>query len=210
MHFAYFNLLWTAIQFVAKAPHFAAEVSWPGVLNLDLESFIEPLGILWFIYLVPVFFVVTKATRAVSPAVVWLVGAALEIAYVSTGWTVIDEFAARLVYISTGYLFATHIRSRGCRRAGARRPRARRLGSARGLRGVRRLVEAPVRLARPRPDWPAAGPAARLRPQLDRDLSRLPRRHGGTRATRGMRLDFLFVRPARFWLTPRRALQPAK
>src|SRR5262249_18702487 len=30
-------------------------------------------------------------------------------------------------------------------------------------------------------------------------------------ATRGTRLDFLFVRPSRFWLTPRRAvLQPAE
>ena len=30
-------------------------------------------------------------------------------------------------------------------------------------------------------------------------------------ATRGTRLDFLFVRPARFWLSPRRiALQPAE
>jgi uncharacterized membrane protein YcfT len=29
-------------------------------------------------------------------------------------------------------------------------------------------------------------------------------------ATRGTRLDFLFVRPARFWLSPRLALQPAE
>src|SRR5262249_60890679 len=29
-------------------------------------------------------------------------------------------------------------------------------------------------------------------------------------ATRGTRLDFLFVRPARFWLTPRMAFQPAE
>src|SRR5215813_10745204 len=113
VHFAYFYLLWTAIQFAVKAPHFAAEVGWWGVLRLYIESFIEPLGILWFIYLLPVFFVVTKATRALPPAAIWLAGAALEVAHVgfdlSTGWTVIDEFAARFVYFYTGYLLAPRI-----------------------------------------------------------------------------------------------------
>ena len=68
VHFVYFYLLWTAIQFIVKAPHFAGEVGWWGVVALYLESFIEPLGILWFIYLLPVFFVVTKATRSLPPA----------------------------------------------------------------------------------------------------------------------------------------------
>ena len=97
VHFVYFYLLWTAIQFAVKAPHFAAEVGWVGVLKLYALSFIEPLGILWFIYLLPVFAVVVKATRRMPPAAIWLVGAALEIAHVSTGWTLIDEFAARFV-----------------------------------------------------------------------------------------------------------------
>jgi uncharacterized membrane protein YcfT len=113
VHFAYFYLLWTAIQFAVKAPHFAAQVGWSGVLRLYLESFIEPLGILWFIYLLPIFFVVTKATRVAPPAAIWLIGAALEIVHVgfnvSTGWTVVDEFAARFVYFYTGYLFAPRI-----------------------------------------------------------------------------------------------------
>jgi uncharacterized membrane protein YcfT len=109
VHFAYFYLLWTAIQFAVKAPHFAAEHGWLGVLWLYAESFIEPFGILWFIYLLPVFAVAAKATRRFPPAVIWLIGAALEIAHVSTGWTVIDEFAARFVYFYTGYLFAPRI-----------------------------------------------------------------------------------------------------
>ena len=40
---------------------------------------------------------------------IWLVGAALEIAHIDTGWTVIDEFARRFVYFYTGYVFAPHI-----------------------------------------------------------------------------------------------------
>ena len=40
---------------------------------------------------------------------IWLVGAALEIAHIDTGWMVIDEFAARFVYFYTGYIFARHV-----------------------------------------------------------------------------------------------------
>jgi uncharacterized membrane protein YcfT len=109
VHFFYFYVLWTAIQFGFKAPHFAAEVGWPGVVHLYLMSFIDPFGTLWFIYLLPVFFVVIKATRNFSPWAIWGAAAALEMAHISTGWTAIDEFAARFVYIYSGYLFASHV-----------------------------------------------------------------------------------------------------
>jgi uncharacterized membrane protein YcfT len=111
VHFAYFYALWVTIQFAVKAPVFAAEHGWLGVVGLYLESFIEPFGTLWFIYLLPVFFVVTKLARdyRVSPLVIWLAAAALEIAPIATGWTAIDEFAARFVYFYTGYLFAPRI-----------------------------------------------------------------------------------------------------
>ena len=96
LHFAYFYLLWVTIQFGFKAPSFAAETNWGHVLYLYLESFIEPFGTLWFIYLLPIFFVVTKLTRRAPPSAIWLVAAALEMAHVMTGWTVIDEFCAPL------------------------------------------------------------------------------------------------------------------
>jgi uncharacterized membrane protein YcfT len=97
------------IQFAFKAPMFAAEMGWQGVALKYLEAFIEPFGTLWFIYLLPIFFVVIKLTRAVPPLAIWLVGAALEIAPIETGWTVIDEFASRFVYFYTGYLLAQRI-----------------------------------------------------------------------------------------------------
>src|SRR6266511_340516 len=88
-HFAYFYALWVTIQFAFKAPVFAGQYGWLGVAYLYLESFVEPFGTLWFIYLLPIFFVVTKTARAfrVPPILVWLVLAALEIAPVDTGWT---------------------------------------------------------------------------------------------------------------------------
>jgi uncharacterized membrane protein YcfT len=111
LHFVYFYLLWTAIQFAFKAPMFIHEHGPLSTIWLYLESFWEPFGTLWFIYLLPIFFVTTKLAHSlrIPPLAVWLVGAALEIAHVHTGATVIDEFASRFVYFYTGYLFAPHI-----------------------------------------------------------------------------------------------------
>jgi uncharacterized membrane protein YcfT len=109
VHFAYFYVLWVTIQFGFKAPGFAAEQGWAHAGFLYLESFIEPFGTLWFIYLLPIFFVVIKLTRGVPAILVWFVAALLEGAHVMTGWTVIDEFCARFVYIYSGYLFANYV-----------------------------------------------------------------------------------------------------
>jgi uncharacterized membrane protein YcfT len=109
VHFAYFYVLWVTIQFGFKAPAFAAEQGWGHAGFLYLESFIEPFGTLWFIYLLPIFFVVIKLTRGMPAILVWGVAALLESMHVATTWTVIDEFCARFVYIYSGYLFANYV-----------------------------------------------------------------------------------------------------
>jgi uncharacterized membrane protein YcfT len=109
LHFAYFYVLWVTIQFAFKAPMFAAEQGWRATGLSYLGAFIEPFGTLWFIYLLPIFFVVIKLTRGLPWPAIWLVGAALEMAHINTGWTAIDEFAHRFIYIYSGYLFARHI-----------------------------------------------------------------------------------------------------
>jgi uncharacterized membrane protein YcfT len=109
VHFAYFYVLWVTIQFGFKAPAFAAESGWAHAGFLYLESFVEPFGTLWFIYLLPIFFVVTKATRQIPPILIWSIAALLEMAHFSTGWTAIDEFGARFVYFYMGYLFADYV-----------------------------------------------------------------------------------------------------
>jgi uncharacterized membrane protein YcfT len=109
VHFAYFYLLWMTIQFLFKAHGLAAGGGPIEVARLYLLSLIDPFGTLWFIYLLPVFFVFIKLTRRVPMLLVWLFGAALEIAHVNTGWMVPDEFAARFVYCYTGYIMAKPI-----------------------------------------------------------------------------------------------------
>ncbi len=109
VHFAYFYVLWLTIQFAIKAPGMAAEQGWGHVAVMYLQSYIEPFGTLWFIWMLPVFFVLTKATQRVPAVLIWIAAAALEMAHISTGWTSIDEFAARFVYFYSGYLFATYV-----------------------------------------------------------------------------------------------------
>ena len=109
VHFAYFYLLWMTIQFAFKAPGIAAESGAIEVARLYLVSLVDPFGTLWFIYLLPIFFVTVKLLRRAPVAFVWLAAAALEIAHIDTGWMVPDEFAARFVYFYTGYILAAHI-----------------------------------------------------------------------------------------------------
>jgi uncharacterized membrane protein YcfT len=109
VHFAYFYVLWMTIQFVFKAPGLATEHGAAATLQLYALSFIEPFGTLWFIYLLPIFFVVTRLTRGVPALIIWLIGAALQTAHIETGWMVIDEFAARFVYFYTGYWIASFV-----------------------------------------------------------------------------------------------------
>ena len=120
VHFVYFYVLWVTIQFAFKAPGLMFTHGLFGIAKLYAEAFIEPFGTLWFIYLLPIFFVVTKLTRGVPPLVIFVVGAALEIAHIQTGWTVIDEFAVAL------RLFLHRLCA--ARRASSRSPPPRRRG----------------------------------------------------------------------------------
>ena len=108
LHFVYFYVLWLTIQFLFKFPGFALEFGGWGAVRLYLEAFMQPFGTLWFIYLLPIFFVVVKVLRRVPPAIVWVAAALLEIAHLNTGSVVIDEFASRFVFFYSGYVLARY------------------------------------------------------------------------------------------------------
>jgi uncharacterized membrane protein YcfT len=109
VHFLYFYILWVTIQFAFKAPGFAAEMGAAGLVREYLLAFVEPFGTLWFIYILPVFFVVTKLTRRLPPLTIFVAAAILESLRIHTGWIMIDEFAARFVYFFAGYWLASHV-----------------------------------------------------------------------------------------------------
>jgi uncharacterized membrane protein YcfT len=109
VHFAYFYLLWLVIQSAARYGKIVGDGGPTAFAAHLAHSLVEPYSSLWFIYLLAVFSVVSKALRQV-PAGLLLTGAALlQIADIRTESTLIDEFCARYVYFLAGYLFAGRI-----------------------------------------------------------------------------------------------------
>ena len=108
-HFAYFYVLWLTILIAFESPWIAAKAGWPGVGALYLKSVVHPYGLLWFIYMLAVFFVVTKLLERLPPVIVWLAAAALQVAALDTGLKVLDKFAMYYVFFYSGYIVAPRI-----------------------------------------------------------------------------------------------------
>ena len=106
VHFAYFYLLWMVIQGALKGGLLTGD---PGAVpGLLLTALYEPFGTLWFIYILPIFFLTVRLTRHLPVWLVLAVAAVLEIAPVTTGFLLVDEFCARFVYFYAGYALAPH------------------------------------------------------------------------------------------------------
>lgn len=106
VHFLYFYVLWLSIQFLFKAPDIVADGGVSAVVLAYAMAFVEPFGTLWFIYILPVFFIVTRLLRSLPVWLVFATLALLEILPIHTGWTMIDESCSRFVYFYAGYAFA--------------------------------------------------------------------------------------------------------
>lgn len=109
VHFAYFYLLWMTIEIVLKAPDLVAEAGPAAPLREFFLGLVQPYGTLWFIYMLPVFFIVTRLVKGLP---VWLVlgwAAILEMLPVETGSVIFDEFCQRYVFFYAGYALASRI-----------------------------------------------------------------------------------------------------
>lgn len=111
VHFLYFYILWLTIQFAVKAPGMIAADGFEATLGEYLLAFLQPFGTLWFIYLLAVFFVVTKILHDLKvPWQLTLLGAAtLQVVPVDTGIYILDYFAERFVFFFAGYVFAPRL-----------------------------------------------------------------------------------------------------
>lgn len=111
IHFIYLYAIWVTLQFVLFDARRAVSSGEAGLgLLLDYAKlFIEPPGALWFIYILPVFFVLTRATSRVPAWAVWLLAAGLHSLQIHTGWTMIDEFCSRFVFFFSGYALSRHV-----------------------------------------------------------------------------------------------------
>ncbi|PLX38008.1 MAG: acyltransferase [Hyphomicrobiales bacterium] len=106
VHFAYFYVLWLTIQFAFKAPGIVAQGGVDAAVSSYLMAYLSPFGTMWFIYMLPIFFVVTKLTRSLPWWTVGGVAAVLHVLPLETGWYIGDQFAERFVFFYTGYAFA--------------------------------------------------------------------------------------------------------
>lgn len=109
VHFAYFYVLWLTIQFAFKAPGMVAESGAAATAGDYLMAFVQPFGTLWFIYILPIFFLFTRLVKSLPVWFVFCWAAFLEILPVHTGSVLFDEFCARYVYFFAGYAFAAHV-----------------------------------------------------------------------------------------------------
>ena len=109
LHFAYFYVLWLTIQFAFKGPGIAMEDGAGAALFAYLQSFWQPFGTLWFIYILPVFLVFTRLVRGLPAWFVLIWAAAMEVMPIATGSVIYDEFAARYVYFFAGYALAARV-----------------------------------------------------------------------------------------------------
>ena len=109
VHFVYFYLLWLAIQFAFKAPGMMMEDGVAAPVENFLFAFVQPFGTLWFIYLLPVFFVFTRIVKTLPVWFVFAWAAVMEMLPVLTGSIFFDEFCARYVYFFAGYVLATQV-----------------------------------------------------------------------------------------------------
>lgn len=106
LHFAYFYLLWLSIAFLVLGASMAPKDGSQAVQWLYLQAFVRPFYWLWFIYMLPFFFVVTKAGMRVPVALMWTAAAALHVGELQTGMKVLDKFSEYYVFFYTGYAFA--------------------------------------------------------------------------------------------------------
>lgn len=105
VHFTYFFVLWTTIYFVAElvlTQNLAGKTLWLEYLRW----YVDPYHMLWFVAMLPVYFLVTRAVRGVPWWIVLPAAAALQMWEPESGWRHLDRFSERYVYFYAGYAFA--------------------------------------------------------------------------------------------------------
>ena len=111
IHFAYFYVAWMTLQFCLYDLRYllADRAGAEAIALVYLGRWIEPIGPLWFIHILPVFFLVTRLLRPVRPWLVWLVAATLHCLQIQSDWHVIREGASRYVFFYSGYVLAPYV-----------------------------------------------------------------------------------------------------
>jgi uncharacterized membrane protein YcfT len=109
VHYLYFYGLWAVLQIAFKVGLGAGDPL--QALNDIAWAVVEPYGVLWFIYMLAVFSLVTKLLHELR-APHWgvlAIGALLQMSPIATPSGIVNEFCAYFVYFYGGYALAPHI-----------------------------------------------------------------------------------------------------
>lgn len=109
LHYIYFVLLWALLTLIIG--------EWilnrPPSLSVAAEDYIlyiaQPTGSLWFITMLPIYFVVTKFIRNIHSSAVILCAAYLYFFPINTGIHLVDWFGEYYFYFYTGYAGSRYI-----------------------------------------------------------------------------------------------------
>ncbi|MEO1796968.1 MAG: acyltransferase family protein [Pseudomonadota bacterium] len=104
VHFFYFYWLWMIITYVVLTPGLSQ--GWDVYLGAFARDMVIPNGVLWFIYILPICFVIARATAGVPPVLVWLGAAAAHTFDVAGEPLILVYVTHYFVFFYTGHIAA--------------------------------------------------------------------------------------------------------
>jgi uncharacterized membrane protein YcfT len=105
-HYLYFLLLWILIFSPVAWQESPWSLSASGLVKFFVYQLLWPHAMLWFILVLPMYFLLTRLTRAVPQWVVLGVAVAMHLFVSKTGLHLLDAFCERYVFFFAGYMFA--------------------------------------------------------------------------------------------------------
>ncbi len=104
LHFTYFYAIWLVIQSALRSSGNIGSFT-----EYFLSNIIEPTTTLWFIYMLGLFFAITRLMAWFNAVTIIILAATLNLASISVGALLIDKFALYWVYFVVGVYAAPFI-----------------------------------------------------------------------------------------------------
>ncbi|WP_176256906.1 acyltransferase family protein [Derxia lacustris] len=108
VHFWYFFFLWFGLEYLLLG-HWRNGPSGMAALAMFFSHAFNEPGPLWFILLLPLFYVLARLMSGASAPAVLIGAAAINLADPQSGLLFIDATAERFIYFALGWLFAARI-----------------------------------------------------------------------------------------------------
>lgn len=107
VHYLYFFALWTVLYFLAKvAVDDVGDTPAAAAHTLFRMAIVDPFAMLWFIEMLPLYFVLTRLTRRVPWWLMLPLAALWSLVPMHTEWLQFNRTGERYVFFYGGYLFA--------------------------------------------------------------------------------------------------------